>query len=71
MAHVAIFPDTSGKASAVYLLEEQGFNTRVYISARCIADKVPMDDAVLIAAAIRDAFEQKERTAQSKEGTKP
>ncbi len=57
MAHIAIFPDTSGKHASLYLLSEEGNNTRVYTNAGCIADKVPLDVAPMIAAAIRDAYE--------------
>lgn len=57
--HVAIFPDTSGKSASLYLLEETFNNSRVYRNSRCIADKVPIDDAETIADAIRNAFDKK------------
>jgi hypothetical protein len=43
------------------VLNEQGYNSRVYHLGRFVADKVSKEDAAVICAAIRDAEEKKER----------
>jgi hypothetical protein len=67
MTHIAMFKDTSGKAVAIYRLEEVIMtNSRVYVAVQCVADKVPVEESELIAAAIRTAYEDVERAALTK-----
>lgn len=59
-SHVIICPDTSGKSCALYFAtEEQYLHSRVLRLGRFIADKVALEDAVIIAVAMRDADDAK------------
>ena len=77
MTFIIISEHRGVKQGTLYFGEEQGSNTRIIKIGRFIADKVPLEYAVVIAAAMREADESgrlqlllamNEAAASNKEG---